>query len=170
MHNDAYSISGACAVAAAVSTALISGSVYEVVQAGLYGAEMGEAKGRDVARDYPGPSIFKRMKMAISLSLKAEDADSRSKELATCIGNGAQIAETVPTAFGLFLANEGQTMPALYGGVNVGNETSAIASIIGAIAGALNGAQSITAGYLSIIERQNKMDLEELAKELESII
>ena len=61
-------------------------------------------------------------------------------------------------------------MPALYGGVNIGNETSAIASIVGAIAGALNGAQSITQGYLSIIDRQNKMDLVALAKELESIL
>jgi ADP-ribosylglycohydrolase len=170
VHNDAYSISGACAVAAAVSCALGSRSVYEVVQAGLYGAEAGEAKGREVARDYPGPSVFERMKMAIALSLKAGDADSRGKELAACIGNGAPIAETVPAAFGLFMANEGQTMPALYGGVNIGNETSAIASIVGAIAGALNGAQSITQGYLSIINRQNKMDMVALAKELESIL
>lgn len=61
-------------------------------------------------------------------------------------------------------------MSALFDGVNIGNETSAIASIIGAIAGAFNGAQSITARYLSVIERQNKMDLVGLAKELESII
>ncbi|MGI6406438.1 MAG: ADP-ribosylglycohydrolase family protein [Syntrophaceticus sp.] len=170
VHNDAYSISGACAVAAAVSSALVSGSVFEVVQAGLYGTEMGETKGREIARDYPGPSVFKRMKMAIGLSLKAGDADSCCEELAACIGNGPQVAETVPAAFGLFVANKGETMSALFDGVNIGNETSAIASIIGAIAGAFNGAQSITARYLSVIERQNKMDLVGLAKELESII
>ncbi|MDR9755531.1 MAG: ADP-ribosylglycohydrolase family protein [Thermoanaerobacterales bacterium] len=170
VHNDAYSISGACAVSAAVSTALVSRSVYEVVQAGLYGAEMGEVKGREVARDYPGPSVFKRMRMAIGISLKARDADSCCKELAACIGNGPQVAETVPVAFGLFVANKGETMSALFNGVNIGNETSAIASIIGAIAGALNGAQSITAEYLSVIERQNKMNLVQLAKELEAII
>jgi ADP-ribosylglycohydrolase len=110
------------------------------------------------------------MKMAIGLSLKAGDADSCCEELAACIGNGPQVAETVPTAFGLFVANKGETMSALFDGVNIGNETSAIASIIGAIAGAFNGAQSITARYLSVIERQNKMDLVGLAKELESII
>ena len=170
VHNDAYSISGACAVAAAVSSALVSGSVFKVVQAGLYGAEMGETKGREIARDYPGPSVFKRMKMAIGISLKAVDADSCCEELAACIGNGTQIAETVPAAFGIFVANKGQTMPALFDGVNIGNETSAIASIIGAITGALNGVHSITAAYLSVIERQNKMDLVRLAKELLSII
>ncbi len=170
VHNDAYSISGACAVAAAVSCALGSGSVYEVAQAGLYGAETGEAKGREVARDYPGPSVFKRIKMALGFSLKSGSVDNRVKELAAGIGNGASAAETVPAAFGLVVIHEGQTMPVLYGGVNIGNETCAIASIAGAIAGALNGAQSITRGYLSIIDRRNKMKLAALADELASIV
>ena len=33
------------------------------------------------------------------------------------------ISETVPAAFGLFIANNGETMQSIYGGVNIGDET-----------------------------------------------
>jgi len=171
VHNDACSIAGACAVAAAVSCAMgKNATVYDVVQVGLYGAEVGENKGREVAMDYPGPSVAKRIEMAINLALKAGDEDSRRREIALLIGNGAAVSETVPAAFGLFLACGGKTMPAIYGGVNIGNESSAIASITGALAGALNGAGSITPGYLSVIDKQNHMDLLTIAEELEYVM
>ncbi len=171
VHNDVYSISGACAVAAAVSCALGNdATVYDIVQVGLYGAEIGEAKGRESALEYPGPSVVKRMEMAVNLALKAGDADSRRQELALAIGNGAAVAETVPAAFGLFLACGGETMPAIYGGVNIGNETSAIASIAGALAGAYHGAASIPEDYLSAINQKNQMDLMAMVQELECIL
>lgn len=166
-HDDKYSISGACAVAAAVSQAMKKEtSVYDIVQAGFYGAKIGEEKGDRIALHYPGPSVQKRMYMAVNIAIKERDQDTTIKRLAEVIGSGPAISETVPTAFGLFIASDGDTMQSIYGGVNVGDETSSIASITGALGGAYNGADSITLGYQSIIEKQNEMDLSALADEI----
>ncbi len=166
-HDDKYSISGACAVAAAVSRAMEKGvSVYDIVQAGFYGAKIGEEKGAKIGLHYPGPSVQKRMDMAVNVAVKEGNPDIIMENLADIIGSGPAIAETVPAAFGLFIANNGQTMDSIYGGVNIGDETSAIASIAGALGGAYNGADSITSGYQEIIERQNEMDLSSMAEKI----
>ena len=66
-HDNYLAISGACAVTAAVSRAVMPDvDVYSVLQAGLYGAREGERIGREVARDVAGPSVVKRMEMATS--------------------------------------------------------------------------------------------------------
>jgi len=110
VYNDAYSISGACAIAAAVSEAMKPRSkLYDVVQAGLYGAREGERRGREIARQYPGPSVWKRMEMAIEIGLRSGSAQSKMAELADCIGSGIAVAEAVPAVFGLLVANGGDT-------------------------------------------------------------
>ena len=54
-HDNYLAISGACAVTAAVSRAVMPDvDVYSVLQAGLYGAREGERIGREVARDVAG--------------------------------------------------------------------------------------------------------------------
>lgn len=166
-HDDKYSISGACAVAAAVSRAMEEKmSVYDIVQAGFYGAKIGEEKGEKIALHYPGPSVQKRMDMAVNVAIKEGNPDIIMKKLADIIGSGPAISETVPAAFGLFIANNGETMQSIYGGVNIGDETSAIASITGVLGGAYNGVDSITPGYQEIIEKQNGMDLSCMADEI----
>ncbi|SCG82879.1 putative protein yegU [Proteiniborus sp. DW1] len=166
-HDDKYSISGACAVAAAVSKAMEEKvTVYDIVQAGFYGAKIGEERGNEIALNYPGPSVQKRMDMAVNIAMKAGEPDKIMENLAETIGSGPAIAETVPVAFGLFIANNGETMPSIYGGVNIGDETSAIATITGALSGACNGIDSIANGYQKIIEEKNEMDLSKLSEEI----
>ena len=60
-------------------------------------------------------------------------------------------------------------MESIYDAVNIGDETSAIACITGAIAGAYHGVGSIKEGYLEIIERENKMDLKSQAERIEEL-
>ncbi len=61
-HDDPLSISGACAVAAAISRGMADEvSVYDMVQAALYGARKGEelaGKRKDIWV-YPGPSTIR---------------------------------------------------------------------------------------------------------------
>ncbi len=45
-------------------------------------------------------------------------------------------------------------MESIYDAVNIGDETSSIACIVGAIVGTYNGSRSITDGYLDIIEKE----------------
>lgn len=162
-HDDPLSISGACAVAAAVSAGLTEGATVEsIVNAGLYGSKKGETLARDHADIwvYPGPSVTKRMKKTIELAMKAEDAEVRVNSIRELIGSGPAIAESVPAAFGIFVVENGDLMKCIYDAVNIGDETSAIAEIIGAIAGTYRGASCITEGYLDVICRENDMDIE----------
>ncbi|WP_313755760.1 ADP-ribosylglycohydrolase family protein [Tissierella sp.] len=166
-HDDKYSISGACAVAAAVSKAMEEKvNVYDIVQAGLYGAKIGEERGAKTGLHYPGPSVQKRMDMAVNIAVKEGNSDIIMKKLADIIGSGPGISETVPAAFGLFIANNGNTMESIFGGVNIGDETSAIASISGALGGAYNGVDSITEGYQEVIEEKNGMNLSDISEKI----
>lgn len=171
-HDDPYSISGACAVAAAVSEAMKEDtSVYQILQASIYGSIKGEelARKRKDIWVYPGPSVTRRIQMAEKIALHCGSTRDVAEELEQCIGSGPAIAETVPTALGIIIANEGKTMDSIYDAVNIGDETAAIACIVGAITGTYQGASSITKGYLEIIEKENGIDLRNQAEELERL-
>lgn len=53
---------------------------------------------------------------------------------------------------------------------NIGDETSAIAAIVGALCGVLNGKDSICQGYLEFIETANGIDLQGQAKSICALI
>ena len=60
-------------------------------------------------------------------------------------------------------------MESIYDAVNIGDETSSIACIVGAIVGTYNGSRSITDGYLDIIEKENNINIKKQAEELEKL-
>ena len=163
-HDDPLSISGACAMAAAVSKALAADStLYDIIQAAVYGAQQGEelARSRDDVWVYPGPSVVSRLEMAIDVAIKHPDDGMAA--LRDLIGSGPAVAETFPTAIGLLLANNGMVMEALFDAVNIGDETSAIASIVGAIGGAWEGISIFPADYLPTINKANGFNLQDFA-------
>lgn len=172
-HDDPLSISGACAVAAAVSAALLDNATVEsIINAGIYGSEKGEESARNHPDIwvYPGPSVTKRMKKAIELAMKSGDAETRVNAIRELIGSGPAIAESVPAAFGIFIVENGDLMNCIYDAVNIGDETCAIAEIIGSIAGAYRGAGSIPEGYLELICSENNLDLESQVDRLMKLI
>lgn len=172
-HDDPYSVSGACAVAAAVSEALKENtSVYEIIKAAHYGSVQGEqlARARKDIWTYPGPSVTKRLEMAVEIAMHSKSRVEIITELGEKIGCGPAIAETVPTAFGILLVNQCDTMESIYDAVNIGDETAAAACIVGAVAGAYNGADSITEGYLELLEERNQMNLQRQAEEIERVV
>ena len=98
--------------------------------------------------------------MAIDIALHTSDDKNPVDELRDCIGSGPAIAETVPTAIGIFIAERGDSMKCICDGVNIGDETSAIASIVGALCGTFRGSRSFPEGYLDFLNEQNGFDLE----------
>lgn len=171
-HDDPYSISGACAVAAAVSEALKENtSVYKIIKAAHYGSIQGErlARARADIWTYPGPSVTKRIEMAEEIAVQSGNREDIITELSEKIGCGPAVAETVPAALGILIVNQGNTMESIYDAVNIGDETAAAACITGAVAGAFNGADSITEGYLELLEEQNQMKFRRQAEEIERI-
>ncbi|MCR4962565.1 MAG: ADP-ribosylglycohydrolase family protein [Firmicutes bacterium] len=163
-HDDPLSISGACAMAAAVSRALDGNvTLYAITEAAKYGAAEGEKQAR-ARKDiwlYPGPSVSRRLDMSIDVAVKG-DANAM-EELRDIIGSGPAVAETFPVAIGLLIANQGDVMAALLDGVNIGDETAAIASIIGAIGGAWRGAGIFPKHYLTTVDQANDFDLKRFA-------
>ena len=159
-HDDPLSISGACAVTAAICTALTAEpSIYDITQAALDGAK----RGAELAREqpdiwiYPGPSVVSRLEMAIEIAVHYQD--EAAQYLADIIGCGPAIAETVPTAFGLLIARNGNIIEALFDAVNIGDETTAVASLVGAIGGAFAGQKVFPAYYLPLLEEANGFNL-----------
>lgn len=162
-HDDPWSVSGACAIAAAICEAMkYDATVYNIVQAAKYGCREGEAlaRKRTDIHVYPGPSVAKRLDMAIDIALHTSDDKNPVDELRDRIGSGPAIAETVPTAIGIFIAERGDAMKCICDGVNIGDETSAIASIVGALCGTFRGSRSFPEDYLDFLNEQNGFDLE----------
>lgn len=169
-HDNYLALSGACAVAAAVSRAVMEDAdVYSILQAGLYGAKEGERIGREVARDVAGPSVVKRMEMAIDIGLGRGTPWEKMIEIGHRIGAGLHVAEAIPSAFGFFAANDGDAMGSIIGAVNVGYDTDTIATMSGAIAGAYCGAKAYPEHFLPTLEQANHLEIEKLAKDLTAI-
>ncbi|WP_240631169.1 ADP-ribosylglycohydrolase family protein, partial [Salmonella enterica] len=51
-------------------------------------------------------------------------------------------------------------------GVNIGNDTDTVATMVGAISGAFHGVEAFPADYLTTLDRMNHFDLAELARQI----
>ena len=164
-HNNNSSLAAACAVAAAVSCALKDDvTIEEVVQAGLQGAQFGQMQGVQLAT----PSVYKRIKLAVAIGEKCKgDMEKAMRELTDIIGSGLAAAEAVPTAFGLLTAMNGDPYKCIVAGVNIGNDTDTVATMVGAIAGTMKS--YFDQRYLRIIDEVNHFDLPTVASGLEKV-
>lgn len=169
-HNNDLAMAGACAVAAAVSQAAGDhADLFGVVQAGLYGARQGLVR-CDGAAKLAGPSVEKRMQLAVQIGLNAPDMDTAMEQISDVIGTGLHIAEAVPAAFGLLVAAKADPMEAIIAAVNIGNDTDTIASIVGAIAGTLGGAQAFDSKLTNLLESENGYDFDSLSNQIEQLL
>lgn len=170
-HGNSTSLSGACAVAAAVSKALDNNATVDsLIEAGLHGAKLGEEYGIKIGKRLACPSVYKRIKLAVNIAEECNgDIEKTMKELTDIIGSGLSCAEAVPCAFGLIKATDGNAMESIFGGVNIGNDTDTIATIVGAITGTLQGASAFPMNYLELINKVNNYDLENIALEFDRL-
>lgn len=168
-HDDPLSISGACAVSAAVAACFEKdATVFSVVSAAVDGSVEGEKAGRargDVW-DYPGPSTTRRLGLAQQIALKNAGSDNAASELRDIIGCGPEVAETVPLSMGLIIARKKQPLEAIYDAVNIGDETCAAAVVTGALTGALYGSKVFPEKWKETVERQNSVELTSLAESI----
>lgn len=167
-HNNVLAMSGAAAMAAAISEALsATASAESIIAAGIYGADKGltlaAAQG---AADIAGPSVGRRLELAVAIGKRHQSWETAIVELNDIIGSGLHVSEAVPAAFGLFACCAGQPVDAIISAVNIGNDTDTIATMVGAIAGAFHGASAFPAEYLSTLDRMNHFSLESLARQI----
>jgi len=169
-HATQTAISAACAVAAGVSEAMTSqATVFSVVKAALAGAEIGEQVGAKKARVVPLPSVHDRIRLAVSLALQSGTVHEACKHLSHILGTGLAAYESIPTAIGIFVAAAGNPAKCVVAGANIGNDTDTIASITGALAGALQGFDGIPKRLFYEVERVNRLGLRDVARGLREI-
>ena len=169
-HDNVPAISGACAVAAAVSAALSpEADLYRVLQAAIFGAEEGERLSRDTSADVATPSVPERLRRAIAIGLGEGTRAEKSRRLSDEIGAGLHVAEAVPAAIGLVAANPGNPVSAIIEAANIGYDTDTVGTMVGAISGALSGAEAFPAGWMPRLEKANGLPLERMARAIEEI-
>jgi ADP-ribosylglycohydrolase len=169
-HDNSLALAGACAISCAVSCALMpDADMYRVLQAARFGAVEGERRGRLAAKDVAGPSVVRRLDEALRISLGPGSPEEKMMMLGRRIGAGLHVAEAVPCAVGFAAANPGNPMGAIAGAVNVGYDTDTIATMTGAIVGALYGTTAFPVHYLPLLEKANGLDIRGLADKIASI-
>ncbi|MBR2808750.1 MAG: ADP-ribosylglycohydrolase family protein [Erysipelotrichaceae bacterium] len=168
-HFNSTALSGACAVAAAVAEALKeNATVDSIIEAGLKGALKGETVAKAAGKELANPSVYKRIALAVEIAKKCDgDMGKAMQELADIIGAGLSASETVPCAFGIFKAAEGDTMKTIIAGVNIGNDTDTVATIAAAMAGTYESFYNEE--YLKLIDEVNNYDLAEMAGKINQI-
>lgn len=170
-HFNNLSISGACAIAASVAKALEpNATIDDVLEAGIYGAKIGFEKGEALGNIAAGPSVEKRIKLAVVIGAKTNSFEEAMTEISDIIGAGIHISEAVPAVYGLLSAFKGNTLDCLYAAVNMGNDTDTVAIMVGAICGALNGMDSLPKEYLKVLNDANNYDLDDISEKVTNIV
>lgn len=169
-HPTQTAIAAAGAIAAGVAEAMSpDASVYTVVQATLAGAYEGEQLGRQQGRTVPLPSVAERIKLAVELTLRSQSAEEACERFGALIGTGLAAYESIPTAIGIFLACEGDPAACVLAGANIGFDTDTIASMAGALSGALRGFSAVPPQWFDVIEVVNHLELKTIARELAQV-
>lgn len=166
-HPNNVAIAGGAAIAAAVAKAAEKGAVLEeVLEAGIYGARKGFELGSKVGCCLATPSVEKRSRLAIEIGRKGLGWEQTMLELRDIIGAGLAAAEAIPCVFGILAANPNDAFAAIKMGVNIGDDTDTVATMVGAVAGALYGTSNIPARFIAPINEVNHFDLERLARDI----
>lgn len=166
-HGTNTAISGAAAVACAVTQCAISGStITDVVEAAKRGADLGEKRGHP----YPCPSISRRITFALELVSADKGIEERQRDLYDLIGTGLASYEVVPTAIALFALAQGEPMEAITLTANTGGDCDTLAAIAGAIAGAFKGVSAFPPQHIRFVEQVNDLDLKKIATDYLSAI
>ena len=169
-HPSNTAISGACAVAAAVSKAMEEkAGLKDVIEAGMYGAAKGFKLGTEKGRRLAVPSVEKRIRLAVEIAERGAGWEETMLELRDVIGAGLMAAEAIPCVFGILAANPQDAFGAVKMGVNIGDDTDTVATMVGAVAGALYGMSNLPGDYLKLISETNGLDIEGLAKKIEEV-
>ena len=77
--------------------------------------------------------------------------------------------EELPVALGLLAATGGDYGETVLGGVNYGRDSDSIASMGGALAGALAGADAVPRDWLEDVSKASRIDVEEAGREMATV-
>lgn len=148
-HHTNVAISGASAVAAAVAIAMTEGvSLDTVISAAVLGAELGRGKGRV----WLGPSVARRIQMAVEIARGQGNDLFRLRELYNVVGTSLSVPETVGSAFGVLVMASGDPHQAAIYAANLSGDADTIGAIACAMAGAYSGIDAFKPAVLEKLD------------------
>ncbi|WP_149866413.1 ADP-ribosylglycohydrolase family protein [Tropicimonas marinistellae] len=156
-HNTGEAIAGASAVAAMVSAGVEGADWKSAVPGALDAARLGQ----DHGERFGVTDMASRIAAALEVG-KAGDAAAIAERIGTSVASH----ESVPAAFAVVAAAEGDGWRAGCLAANIGDDTDTIGAIAGAICGACGGAGALPADKLTVLRAANTLDLDGLAAPL----
>jgi ADP-ribosylglycohydrolase len=156
-HGGSWAIAAAAATAAAVSAAVDGASSHQVLEAAVYAAAESE-------RRWPGPAApaFATAVRTVHDNLGRLPALRPAEVAALCFPN--QPLTIVPLALGLATVLQSAQEATLLA-ANIGGDSDSVASIAGAILGAMYP-MTVNSDWYSVVESINDHDLVTIANEL----
>lgn len=171
-HGVSIAIGGACAVACAVASAAAATgfgvgraaptAIREALDAAVWGARYGEARGVKWA----GASVAARIRLARRIVAECRCAHEALDGLYEICGVGMLPTELVATAMGIVALYGSDCAKAVTAAVNMGGDADTLASIVGAVVGALHGIEGFPAEWVRTVEDVNDLSIRELARRL----
>ncbi len=170
-HDTDVAISAACCIAAGCAEAITGASLPEVIEACLRGAEAGERMGRERARTVAGPQMLARTEMALEIAARARDDMGFMVEMERKVGTSVLAAESVAAAVGVLAYAKADPLRTISLASSIGNDTDTIATMAGAIAGAMHGSTGLPKKLLAEFLQVNREEyrLQELSRGLSMI-
>ena len=161
-HYTRVAISGAMAMAFALSESLRDGATTESVAAA---GQDGARRGREHGSWSWTPPIDRRIAHALSL-VEGRDREGGLAVIYELIGVDYYPWELVPAAIGLAHWAKGDPMAAMLAAANLGGDTDTLASMTGSICGGLRGIEAFDGDSLLLVEEVNGLRIEEMARRL----
>jgi ADP-ribosylglycohydrolase len=159
-HNTSVALSGAAAVAAAVSAGIAGSSVAEATEVAIAAARLGAQCGRWVA----GAEVAARIGWAAGL-VKGLPAEEAAAVIYSLVGTSLATQESVPAAFAVLSAVPDDPWRACLLAASLGGDCDTIGAMAGAIAGACHGRAAFPAHAVAVIDAQG-LALADLADSL----
>lgn len=170
-HNTNLGVAGAAAIAAAVSVAMAPGStLMEIIRAARWGAAEGERLGTEQGREVGGPTVPRRLDLALEIAGRSNSLDDAIFEISTTVGSGLHISEATPAALGVLLAADGDPYLTVVAAANLGDDTDTIACMAGSIAGAHRGFGAVPKGLYEQMLAANDLDIASRARAFADVV
>ena len=161
-HNTNIAISGAAAIAGAISYALEGNSLEELIEV----AKAASQKGMGMGYEIPGASVPGRIDLAVKIVKNGGSEENILQELYDIVGTGIQTTESVPAALALVVLSGGKPERCARLSANIGGGTDTIGAIACGICGALNGIKAFDKEHVKAITEANSINFEKISRQL----
>jgi ADP-ribosylglycohydrolase len=154
-HDTTVAISGAAAVAAAVSAGVDGADVVATIPLAQAAAEIGAGHGHYV----PGASVADRIGWAVGLVDGRQDEDAL-EVIDRLVGTGVATQEAVPAAFAIASLAPYDPWRACRLAARLGGDSDTVAAMAGAVVGACCGLSVLPADAVQLVREVNELHLE----------